>query len=47
MYTQALDTHGKEPLPAGAGATGPLVQRFQERIDADDKIEPKDWMPDA
>src|ERR1700747_1250402 len=47
MYTQALDTHGKEPVPSGAGTTEPLAQRFQERIDADDKIEPKDWMPDA
>src|SRR6202034_1086409 len=45
MYTQALDTHGKEPISAAAGdAAG---QRFQARIDADEKIEPKDWMPDA
>src|SRR6201995_1896904 len=43
MYTQALDTHGKEaPAPAGAAA-----ERFQARVDADEKIEPKDWMPDA
>jgi ring-1,2-phenylacetyl-CoA epoxidase subunit PaaA len=47
MYTQALDTHGQEPAPSAAGATDPVAQRFQERIDADDKIEPKDWMPDA
>jgi ring-1,2-phenylacetyl-CoA epoxidase subunit PaaA len=47
MYTQALDTHGKEPVPAAPGESGPHGQRFQERIDADDKIEPKDWMPDA
>ncbi len=48
MYTQALDTHGKEPVPAAAGeAAAALARRFQERIDADDKIEPKDWMPDA
>jgi len=45
MYTQALDTHGKEPLPAGEG--GAVAQRFQARVDADEKIEPKDWMPDA
>ena len=46
MYTQALDTHGKEPAPA-AGETDALAARFQARIDADEKIEPKDWMPDA
>src|SRR5438128_11272285 len=46
MYTQALDTHGKEPLPAGAGSSAALAQRFQERIDVEEKIEPKSWMPD-
>jgi ring-1,2-phenylacetyl-CoA epoxidase subunit PaaA len=45
MYTQALDTHGKEPLEEGAA--GSAAQRFQARVDADEKIEPKDWMPDA
>jgi ring-1,2-phenylacetyl-CoA epoxidase subunit PaaA len=43
MYTQALDSHGKEPV-AVAGAAG---ERFQARVDADEKIEPKDWMPEA
>jgi ring-1,2-phenylacetyl-CoA epoxidase subunit PaaA len=45
MYTQALDSHGKEPVPAAddAGRSG----RFQTRVDADEKIEPKDWMPEA
>src|SRR3982075_1974604 len=47
MYTQALDTHGKEALPAASGASAAHAQRFQARVDADDKIEPKDWMPDA
>jgi ring-1,2-phenylacetyl-CoA epoxidase subunit PaaA len=46
MYTQALDTHGREPPPAG-GATEAQAARFQARIDAEEKIEPKDWMPDA
>src|SRR5579863_653206 len=46
MYTQALDTHGKEPVPAD-GETGALAARFQARVDAEEKIEPKDWMPDA
>ena len=45
MYTQALDSHGREPVPAvdGSGAAA----RFQARVDAEEKIEPKDWMPDA
>ena len=46
MYTQALDTHGKEPPPEEA-AREAHAARFQARIDADEKIEPKDWMPDA
>jgi ring-1,2-phenylacetyl-CoA epoxidase subunit PaaA len=47
MYTQALDTHGKEPVPAADAAAGGHAARFQARIDADEKIEPKDWMPDT
>src|SRR5438477_877970 len=47
MYTQALDTHGKEPPPAASGESAAQAQRFQARVDAEDKIEPKDWMPDA
>jgi ring-1,2-phenylacetyl-CoA epoxidase subunit PaaA len=47
MYTQALDSHGKEPVPAAEGTAGALAQRFQSRVDAEEKIEPKDWMPDA
>src|SRR5213595_292822 len=47
MYTQALDTHGKEPLRAAGGGSAAQAQRFQERIDAEEKMEPKDWMPDA
>src|SRR5438046_1550247 len=47
MYTQALDTHGKEPAPAVSGESAAQAQRFQARVDAEDKIEPKDWMPDA
>jgi ring-1,2-phenylacetyl-CoA epoxidase subunit PaaA len=46
MYTQALDTHGKEAVPASAEAEV-LAQRFQARVDAEEKIEPKDWMPEA
>ena len=47
MYTQALDTHGREPLPAPAAEAAPAALHFQARIDADEKIEPKDWMPEA
>src|ERR1700748_2893107 len=43
MYTQALDSHGKEPLASSGAADA----RFFARVDADEKIEPKDWMPEA
>jgi ring-1,2-phenylacetyl-CoA epoxidase subunit PaaA len=43
MYTQGLDAPGAEPqAPVDAGL---LEQRFQARVDAEEKIEPKDWMP--
>src|SRR5882757_6922324 len=47
MYTQGLDSLGKECLHTSAGDTAALEERFQSRVDADDKIEPRDWMPDA
>ena len=47
MYTQALDSLGKDCLPDGSADTAALEARFQARVDADEKIEPKDWMPDA
>ncbi len=47
MYTQGLDSLGKESLHEGRVDTAALEARFQATIDADDKIEPKDWMPDA
>ncbi len=53
MYTQGLDS----PVRDGGAAAAPdtttvaalagLAARFQARIDADEKIEPKDWMPEA
>ena len=46
MYTQALDTHGKEPVPPVDGGADSHAGRFQARIDEEDKIEPKDWMPE-
>ena len=45
MYTQALDTHGREP--AASAEAGSQAARFQARVDAEEKIEPKDWMPEA
>ena len=45
MYTQALDS------PAAGADEGSeereRLERFQARIDRDEKIEPKDWMPEA
>ena len=47
MYTQALDSSGPESRPDSAGAPAALARRFEERIARDEKIEPKDWMPEA
>ena len=47
MYTQGLDSLGKDCLRDEAQDIGRLEQRFQSRIDAEEKIEPKDWMPEA
>jgi ring-1,2-phenylacetyl-CoA epoxidase subunit PaaA len=47
MYTQGLDSLGKECVHDVAADAEALEARFQSRVDADDKIEPKDWMPDA
>lgn len=45
MYAQMVDT-GVERL-RGADDMNPEEQRFQERVDAGIKIEPKDFMPEA
>jgi ring-1,2-phenylacetyl-CoA epoxidase subunit PaaA len=47
MYTQGLDQLGKEHLHSASVDTAALEARFQGKVDADEKIEPKDWMPDA
>jgi ring-1,2-phenylacetyl-CoA epoxidase subunit PaaA len=49
MYTQALDSPDLPgPGRAGsAGDAGALERRFDERVERDEKIEPKDWMPEA
>src|SRR5438094_10671272 len=43
MYTQALNT--REAV--GAAADPEREARFQTRVDAESRIEPNDWMPDA
>ena len=47
MYTQGLDSLGKECLHQESVDSAALEARFQGKIDADEKIEPKDWMPEA
>ena len=42
MYTQGLDSLGKESVHVGSADTAALEARFQGRVDADDKIEPKE-----
>lgn len=46
MYTQGLDQHGK-PIESQSPATSEVEARFLAKIDAEEKIEPKDWMPEA
>src|SRR5215831_527370 len=43
VYTQTMDLPGQVQLAEGASEE---EARFQARIDADDKIEAKDWMPE-
>src|SRR5947209_1673990 len=43
MYTQGLDRPVEGPSAGPQSAE--LAARFQQRIDADEKIEPKEWMP--
>ena len=43
MYTQALNTKDM----AGGGDDPVREARFQARVDAEEKIEPNDWMPEA
>ncbi len=42
MYTQGLNTR-----EAAASVDPAREARFQARIDAEEKIEPNDWMPEA
>ena len=43
MYTQGLDQH--DPNAVAATDDAGRLAAFQGRIDAEEKIEPKDWMP--
>jgi len=45
MYTQGLDQGGKEKR--ASADTPEQLAAFQKRIDAEEKIEAKDWMPEA
>ncbi|MBC7597819.1 MAG: 1,2-phenylacetyl-CoA epoxidase subunit A [Polaromonas sp.] len=49
MYTQSLDLPDASAptLTLVATASDSLQIRFDEKIDADQKIEPQDWMPEA
>jgi len=42
MYTQALDVHGDSTAPLDESER---ERRFQTRVDREEKVEPKDWMP--
>ncbi len=47
MYTQGLDQAGKETAGTPGEETAEQLDAFQARIDAEEKIEAKDWMPEA
>jgi ring-1,2-phenylacetyl-CoA epoxidase subunit PaaA len=46
MYTQGLDQKDKAGR-TGASEAAAQLDAFQRRVDADEKIEAKDWMPEA
>jgi ring-1,2-phenylacetyl-CoA epoxidase subunit PaaA len=47
MYTQSLDQQGNKTARSDDAESPEQLAAFQKRIDAEDKIEPKDWMPAA
>ena len=47
MYTQSLDQQGSKTEHAADAETAEQLAAFQKRVDAEEKIEPKDWMPSA
>ncbi len=46
MYTQGLDQKDKAPASRDSLETPEQFEAFQQRIDDEEKIEPKDWMPE-
>ncbi|NCF51938.1 1,2-phenylacetyl-CoA epoxidase subunit A [Gammaproteobacteria bacterium] len=47
MYTQGLDQQGRPAAKPDALETAEQLAAFQQRVDAEEKIEAKDWMPEA
>jgi ring-1,2-phenylacetyl-CoA epoxidase subunit PaaA len=47
MYTQGLDQPQPAAAPAAVAEPAAPAAHFQARVDAEEKIEPKDWMPEA
>jgi ring-1,2-phenylacetyl-CoA epoxidase subunit PaaA len=47
MYTQGLDPSGTSAEPRSGAEASADLEHFQSRVDAEQKIEPKDWMPEA
>ena len=47
MYTQSLDQQGNKTERSDDAESPEQLAAFQKHIDAEDKIEPKDWMPAA
>jgi len=47
MYTQGLDQKDQPGAGSGREETAAQLAAFQARIDAEEKIEAKDWMPEA
>jgi len=47
MYTQGLDQTGQPDTGGDAEQRSAQLDAFEARIDAEEKIEAKDWMPDA
>ena len=47
VYTQGLDQQGKAPQDPQQGESAERLAAFQKRVAAEEKIEAKDWMPEA
>ena len=47
MYTQGLDQLGRNELHVPTADTAALEAAFLARVDNEERIEPKDWMPPA